>query len=204
MRLRALLLTLLSNSSPFSPGLCQPYPFHLNLPQPWTTSLAHLRLCPPDPAPPPPQAPTPSVLPAALPSCSKLGSTQPPALAPRPPGGLTPWGVAPPLCPESCVETQLPHISPPTAMSSAHIHGRCRGAPCPHHLFSHLPFLLCSEPQNISSTILPSVHLSSLSFSFSLLLSPLPPSPSPHHHPPMWFQSPCPCVHPDGAPLSWS
>ena len=61
-------------------------------------------------------------------------------------------------------------------MNSAHTHSRCRGAPCPHHMFSHLPFLLCSEPQNISSTIFPSVHLSSLSFSFSLLPSLLPPS----------------------------
>ena len=41
---------------------------------------------------PPPQAPTPSVLPAVLPSCSKLGSTQPPALTPRPPGDLTSSG----------------------------------------------------------------------------------------------------------------
>uniref|UniRef100_A0AAA9RXL8 Immunoglobulin domain-containing protein n=1 Tax=Bos taurus TaxID=9913 RepID=A0AAA9RXL8_BOVIN len=93
-------------------------------------------------------------------------------------------------------------MSVPPAMSSAHTHSRCRGAPCPI-TFSHLPFLLCSEPQNISSTILPSVYLSSLSFSFSLLPSPLPPSLS-YHHPPMWFQSPCPCVHPDRAPLSWS
>ena len=84
--------------------------------------------------------------------------------------------MAPPLCPESCVEPQLPHVCPPPAMNSAHTHSRCRGAPCPHHMFSHLPFLLCSEPQNISSTIFPSVHLSSLSFSFSLLPSLLPPS----------------------------
>ncbi|KAI4559804.1 hypothetical protein MJG53_018330 [Ovis ammon polii x Ovis aries] len=47
----------------------------------------------PHPAPPPPQAPTPSVLPAVLPSCSKLGCTWPPALAPRPPGSKTiTWG----------------------------------------------------------------------------------------------------------------
>ena len=146
---------------------------------------------------PHPQAPEPSVLPAVLPSRSKLGSTRP---LPSPHVlqvtlhlgvRLLPFALSPvwsPCCP----------MSVPQAMSSACTHSRCRGAPCPHHLISHLPFLLCSAPQNMSlktPTSIPSLS------SFLLPPSSLPPClPRPR---------PCGSGHPVPVstltlPLSWS
>lgn len=94
--------------------------------------------------------------------------------------------MAPPLCPESCVEPQLPHVCPPPAMSSAHTHSRCRGAPCPHHMFSHLPF----SALNPRTSVQPS---------FPRFISPRFPSPSPSFHPFYLLPSLPPTIPPCGS-----
>ena len=102
--------------------------------------------------------------------------------------------MATPLCPESCVEPQLPHVCPPSHELSPHTQQVPRGPMSPSPDFpSPLPSLFCPPKHQFNHPSLMS-SLSSL-FISSLLPSPLPPSLCPH--PPMWFQSPCPRVHSD-------